>query len=127
MCADDLRPSNNDVYLIFLNQFVVAQDIAGAIAEYDPRGSAYIVTSLSEAMEVVTRARQIRVAFLAQDPKTFAGSELAVAIAARGGRAVLIGEAAEMAAPDARWSVLQRPFLTDAVLAQLQSVVSWQR
>jgi hypothetical protein len=59
------------------------------------------------------------VAFVAESPRAHLDSELARGIAARGGRVVLIGEAAEAEGAALGFPVLARPFSTEDILAHL--------
>ena len=103
-------------YLVVLRHVLVAQDLAQAIAEWDPAAGAQ-----GRLLLALDGVEALAVAFVAEPPERFRTSRLAGAIAARGGRAVLMGEAAE-AAPDG-YPVLARPFATadvHALLARLR-------
>ena len=104
-------------YLIVLRHVVVAQDIALTLADHDPGARVLHATQAAEALLLLDGTPTLRVAFVAEAPAAFAGSALEAAIVARGGRPVLIGEAAE--ADGWGFAVLHRPFTTAAVLAHL--------
>lgn len=112
-------------YLVVLRHVLVAQDLAQAIAEWDPaagaQGRLLLARDAAEGLGLLDGVEALAVAFVAEPPERFRTSRLAGAIAARGGRAVLMGEAAE-AAPDG-YPVLARPFATadvHALLARLR-------
>lgn len=111
-------PSGGGAYLIVLRHVVVAQDIALTLADHDPGALVILAGTTAEALLLLDGVQRLRVAFVAEAPRTFAGSALGAAIAARGGRPVLIGEAAEADAMG--FAVLDRPFTTAGVLAQLE-------
>ncbi len=57
----------------------------------------------------------MRGAFLDVTPEAYAASRIAAILTAAGLRAVLLGDAAEAAGPDATFAVLERPFSTEDV------------
>ena len=107
-------------HLVVLRHVVVAQDIALTLADADAGASVILVASPSEALAALDRVEAVGVAFVAEAPRRFAGSPLAREVAARGGRAVLIGEDAEAEGAALGFKVLVRPFTADAVLACLR-------
>lgn len=114
------RPEGGEgAYLIVLRHVVVAQDIALTLSDHDPGAPVLLATATTEALRLLEGAPCLRVAFVAEAPALFAGSSLEAAIAARGGRPVLIGEAAE--ADPMGFAVLLRPFTTAAVLVHLRA------
>jgi hypothetical protein len=108
-------------YLVVLRHVLVAQDIAQAIAEWDPAaavaGRVLVAREPMEALDRLDGVARLAVAFVAAPPAAFRGSVLAALIAARDGRVVLMGEEAELA-PDG-YPVLARPFRTGDVHALL--------
>ena len=106
--------SPRGAYLVVLRHVVVAQDIAGALHDHDPGAPVLHAVGAAEALRLLDGEPALRVAFVSEAPAAFAGSPLQAAIAVRGGRAVLIGEAAE--ADGMGFAVLARPFTTAAVL-----------
>jgi hypothetical protein len=106
-------------YLIVLRHVLVAQDIAMTIADRDPGASVVTVASPSEALPALAGVDRLSVAFVAEAPRVLRGSDLAQAIAARGGRVVLIGEAAEAEGTALGFPVLTRPFSTEDILEHL--------
>lgn len=102
-------------YLILVQPMLVAVDIGQAIADFVPRANVIIVQSATEAGEALKLAKNIHVAFLGLAPESDKGWHLAVAVRARGGRVVFIGDEAEDRGPGQDCMVLERPFGTDAV------------
>lgn len=111
----DGRPA----YLIALRHLVVAQDIGLTIADFDPGAQIVTAVSAAEALPALDGVERLAVAFVSEAPEAFGGSPLAQEIAARGGRAVLIGEAAEKEGAKLGFDVLARPFSTTDILAHL--------
>jgi hypothetical protein len=111
-------------YLIVLRHVVVAQDIAMTIADLDPKARIVIATSVTEALAGLGGVDRLAVAFVAEAPRSHRDSDLARAIAARGGRVVLIGEAAEAEGAELGFPVLTRPFSTEDILMHLAGVRS---
>jgi hypothetical protein len=106
-------------YLIVMQQVLVAQDIALTISDHDPGANVIIASTHAEAEAALVTVADLVLAFVADAPWQFMASSLGQAIMARGGRVVLLGEAAEEAGPTAQWGVLDQPFTTDAVLKHL--------
>ena len=113
--SGDDRPA----YLIVLRHVLVAQDIAMTIADRDPGAPVVTVASASEALPALAGLDRVAVAFVAEAPRALRGSDLGRAIEARGGRVVLIGEAAEAEGTALGFPVLARPFSTEDILAHL--------
>lgn len=107
------------VYLIVLREVVIAQDLSLTITDHDPEAVVLLATTSAEAEQMLAGVEALVLAFVVADPAVFASSGLARAIAARGGRAVLLGNEAEAHGPGEGWQVLDQPFNTDAVLAHL--------
>jgi hypothetical protein len=114
----NLRPTPA-AYVIVLRERVIAQDLAMTIAEYDAQAQVIVVGTAAEAVVALRPEPAVAVAFVAMAPETFMGSDLASAIAARGGRVILLGVEAELQGPMPGWQVLAQPFTTQAVLAHL--------
>ncbi len=106
-------------YLIVLRHVVVAQDIAMTIADRDPGAPVVTVASPAEAIPALDGVGRLAVAFISEAPRVLQDSDLAQAVAARGGRVVLIGEAAEAEGAALGFPVLARPFSTEDILAHL--------
>jgi len=106
-------------YLIVLRHTVVAQDIAMTIADRDPDARIVAVSSPADALPALDGVDRLTVAFVSEAPRAHRDSDLAQAIATRGGRVVLIGEAAEAEGEELGFPVLTRPFSTDDILAHL--------
>jgi len=106
-------------YLIVLRHVLVAQDIAMTIADADPGALVVTATSPAEALPALGTVRRLAVAFVSESPRNHGDSDLGRAISARGGRVVLIGEAAEAEGEALGFPVLTRPFSTGDILAHL--------
>ena len=120
---DPTRPHNpaSDVpiYLILMTEVFIAQDLALTIKEHEPTAIVMIAITAAQAVMMIDSHATLAVAFLCEQPTRFGSSELARAIAARGGHVVLLGEEAEMIGPTNGWDVLERPFSTETVMAHL--------
>lgn len=114
MCADVL-PAGKETFVVVLEDFVVARDLAQIAAEYSPGCDVVIATTPAEAIAALATVGRVSAAFVAADPATFDGSALQAALASRNGRVLLIGEAAEMAGRGADWVALVRPFTAATV------------
>lgn len=101
--------------LIALKHFVVAQDIALTIAEFDPTIHVILVTDPQSIM-LSSGVERLWLAFLGISPSRIDDDPLAQAVLARGGQLVLINDEAEEIGDSDRWWVLPRPFTTEAVL-----------
>jgi hypothetical protein len=98
---------------------VVAQDIALTIADMDPKARIVTAASEAEALPRLSEVERLAVAFVAQAPRAYEDSALARAVAARGGRVVLMGEEAEGEGEALGYAVLVRPFSTGSILSHL--------
>lgn len=106
-------------YLIVLRHVLVAQDMALTIAEVDPGARVLLAGGVAEGLAMVEGVGRIAVAFVRETPEGFAGSELARAVADRGGRAVLMGEEAEEHGEADGFAVLARPFSSGSLMHHL--------
>lgn len=115
-------------YLIVVQPALVARDIALTIADYAPCARIITAQTLLAAVRAVNPVRSIAAAFLSMDPEHAETFALCDAVRKRGGRVILIGDTAERRAQEmARaWSVLIRPFSTEAVIASLAEAATWQ-
>lgn len=111
--------SRSSAYLVVIREVIVANDIAQTIAHHEPGAHVIIAATHAQAVTALGPVATLAIAFISERPAQFAQSGLCTAIAARGGRVVLLGEDAEVTGPNADWSVLYQPFTTDAVIAKL--------
>lgn len=110
---------DNPAFLIVLRHVVVAQDIAMTIADLHPGARIVTAASTAEALPALRDVGRLAVAFVAEAPRAHRDSDLAREIARRGGRVVLIGEAAEAEGTALGFPVLARPFSTGDILVHL--------
>lgn len=104
------------IYVIVLGQVVVAQDIAQAIAEYDPDATVITTPRREDAVAAVAALRgKLVLGVMNTPPRLLHDDVLAQATLARGGRIVLIHDEAEVEGEADGYWVLQRPFTTEAV------------
>jgi hypothetical protein len=108
-------------YVVVLKDYLVLQDSADTIAEHDPGARIVATSTAMDAVKALGGVLDVVVAFVEASPKEFAGSELARAIAARSGRVVLLGQAAEESSGQTDWPILSRPFRFVDVLYHLGS------
>lgn len=111
-------------HLVMLRHVVVAQDIALTLGDADAEAAIIMAGTSGEALAALEPVDVVGLAFVADDPRVFAQSPLALAIAERGGTAVLIGQAAEAEGEALGYPVLARPFTSDAVTALLRRLAS---
>lgn len=114
-------------YLVVVNEYLIAQDIALTINDHDPGAKAIIAATAPQALAALSEVPRVVVAFIAEPPNHFARSALAKAIAERGGRVVLLGEEAEELGPIAEWDVLYVPFTTATLIESLTRRQGYQR
>jgi hypothetical protein len=115
IAMDDERAA----YLIVLRHVLVAEDIADALRERDPDAMVLRARTAPDALELLGAVGRLRAAVLAVAPRDYLGSALSRAVAERGGRPILMGEAAEAEGEMLGFCVLARPFTSDALLALL--------
>ena len=106
-------------YLILLHPELVARDVALTISDQVPTANVIMARSPESAAQALDAVTTVAVAFLAMEPDAYVKSQLAEAIRARGGRAVLISDAAEAVGQGPDWIALARPFTTECVVAVL--------
>lgn len=106
------------VYLVMEPQALVAEDLAGAIAEVDPQAIVLRAGSADEAVRALAPHGAIAVAILHCGPDGIAATPLGQALAARGAALVFTGDAAEAAASEGV-RILLRPFSDEAVAVLL--------
>lgn len=114
--------STRPCYLVLVRPALVALDIGLTLSDEAPTARIITVQTTQEASAALMSVTSLAAAFLSVSPTTSAYGELLGSIRARGGRIILIDHAAEAAeaaglSPD--WSVLERPFTSDDVLACL--------
>ncbi len=124
MCAKDLHAPWGAHYLIVLRECVVLQDISDTIVEFDPGAMVISVTAPEEALAAIAEVERLAVVFVEAAPHAFVKTDLAAAIASRGGRIVFLGDAAEDGSDAGRWIVLRRPFSSETVLGHLAALTS---
>ena len=124
MCRDEVKRPPHGAYLVVLDDYLVAQDLAESIAYHDPAAEVIVRHTVAEAVAAMDSVETIEVAFVGEAPARYAGSQLAQMIRSKSGRVVLLGDEAETAGEAAGWSVLHRPFSLSLVLAYLAKAVS---
>ena len=107
-------------YLILVQPPLVSMDIALTLADYSPGAKIITARTAREAQQAVSCQHSLVAAFLGMGPMAYANGDLAPVIRALGAEVILIGEDAEDAGPGPEWSVLERPFTSDGVIAALE-------
>ncbi len=108
------------LYLVVMNEIVVAEDLRGAILEYDPGAVVVIEASLAAAEAALLRSDlPLRGAFVAASPAELVESQVGAVMCAGVRSVVLLGDAAEQEGPGEGYVVLVRPFSTSDVHALL--------
>jgi len=108
-----------DTYLVVMREVLVAQDLCLTICDFDPAARVIIASGLEAAIAELANVPSLAVAFVEERHTPVAASDLAAAIARRGGRVVVLGEQAGAQAPARDWDILQKPFVTEQVLSLL--------
>lgn len=104
------------IYVIVLGQVVVAQDIAQAIAEFDPDATVITTPRREDAVAAVAALKgRLMLGFMNTPPRLLPEDALAQTTRERGGRVVLIHDEADTAGEADDYWVLQRPFTSEAV------------
>lgn len=111
------------LYLVVLNQPLVAQDMVLTLADHDPQAEIALFETPEAALERVGSMGAVEVAFIAADPEDAAATALLAALADRAARIVLMGDRAEEKAASLPWTVLHRPFTSADVISLLASQV----
>jgi hypothetical protein len=107
-------------YLILMDAGVIACDLTQIVLFYDPQATVTLVQTIAAAVAHLDGSASLTTAILWIGPGAAVGSGLADAIRARGGRLHLIGDDAETADAETRWSVILRPFSTESIIAVLE-------
>lgn len=111
------------IYLIASRNYLVTCDICDAISDYDPAAEISVQRGHERALTSITPLRRIAVAFVEAGSEQVTRLKIDQAVQGRGGRLVLMGNAAEDEldghSPRLRWPVLARPVSTRMILAQL--------
>ncbi len=111
-------------YLIVVQPELVARDIAMTVADYVPGATIILAPTAAAGVRELAAVDAVDVAFLGMDPDTFAHSDLGRAIRAKGGRAILLSDAADALGKGPHWTALIRPFTTECVIDALDG--PWQ-
>ena len=104
-------------YLILSADPLVALDLVLTVREFDPGARVLVASSGAEAAALLSAEARIAVALLDLGPE--AAASLAAEVGARGGRSVLFGADAELAAAAWPGEVLGVPFTSERVIALL--------
>lgn len=121
MCPKDINAPSDATYLIVLHDYVVMQDIAGTIRDYDNSARIIARTDWASALAETKTVQSLEMAFVEAAPADFRRSLLFAAITARQGRIVYFGPDAEDSSDVAGSQILYRPFSSEMVLACLMA------
>jgi hypothetical protein len=106
-------------YLLLMDAGVIACDLTQIILSHDPDATVTFVRTAEAARKHVDNVAALEGAILSLGPAKVAASGLDTAIRAKGGRLHLIGDEADAWPDRAGWSVIDRPFSTESLLAVL--------
>jgi hypothetical protein len=101
---------------------LLAQDLAGILDEIWPGANVIVTDSPGAALRAIEDVPRVDVSFVNASPYRFADSELAVGLAARGSRIILMGDEAEAASRRGACVALAAPFSTGEVSRALEQV-----
>jgi hypothetical protein len=108
------------VYLVVMREMVIAEDLRGAIGEWDRTALVEIVPDLASADAALAGlGGSLKGAFVMASPQAYGASALAAQMGRLGRLAVLLGEEAEREGGGETYVVLTRPFATSDVLRLL--------
>ncbi len=110
------------VYVVGLSDRVVAMDVAETIELHDRTAQIVFASTPDDLDATLNDLDQIEMAIVEWTSSEAERTRLATAVTARGGRLVLVGDAAGHATTQERaqrWRVLMRPFVTEDILAAL--------
>jgi hypothetical protein len=128
MDKTDGRPPSlreGGLYLVVMEEMIVAEDLRGAIFEWDPAAEVAIAGTLADAQLIVLEPDQHLVgAFVMVSPRDYLTSWLYPILDASGKHAILLGDDAEIAGAGPHFQVLYGPFSTADVHAQLSRFAS---
>jgi hypothetical protein len=115
------RTADTGTYLVVLREIIVGQDIAMTIQDHNPDARVIIAATLAEAVAAVEGVDAVAVAFVHAPSAEVARSPLAEAVAARGGRIVLMGHEIGRDPKATVLPVLAFPFVSSDILALLDA------
>ncbi|WP_347311419.1 hypothetical protein [Defluviimonas sp. SAOS-178_SWC] len=120
--AGECKDAN--AYLVAVRDFVVSQDLADTVREFDPGAMIVTARTCRETLNAIKTCDRLALAFVEAGPDRILRARLDVTIRERHGRLVLLGDDAEDewetgGAPGRIWPVLMRPFSSQAVTALL--------
>lgn len=115
-----------NVYLVAVRDFVVSQDLADTVRDFDPGATILSARNCREALTAIRSGDPLALAFVEAGPDRVARARLDIAIRDRGGRLVLLGDDAEDAweigsRAGRVWPVLMRPFSSQVVTTLLMA------
>lgn len=118
---DDLSQSR-ETYLIAVKSFVILQDLADTVREFDRAAHILGCGHVEELPERLALTERVAIVFAEAGPRDVAALCLDEAVRMRGGRLVLLGDDAEDEwdagpASTRRWPTLLRPFNSQSVLS----------
>lgn len=115
-------PNAELLYLLLVENPIVAIDIAETIREHRPGAAILVAEDLAEAARLIADHGPVEMAVFECSPPELAVSGLGRAIEAGGGRVVLIGDRAEESPPEegvSGWRLLLRPFVSEDIATLL--------
>ncbi|KIC30607.1 MULTISPECIES: hypothetical protein [unclassified Leisingera] len=111
------------IYLVVSRNYLITCDICDTISDFDPVAEISVQEGHEHALVTITPLRRIAVAFVEAGSEQVTKLKIDQAVQGRGGRLVLMGNAAEDEldghSPRLRWPVLARPVSTRMILKQL--------
>ncbi|MCB2116983.1 MAG: hypothetical protein KDE00_11965 [Rhodobacteraceae bacterium] len=114
------RGQSRDTYVIAVRDYVVLADLCDTIRDLDPRAVVLSTADPGEVPNLVQQEAHLSAVLIEAGPSEVCGTLLNMAVRARGGRLILLGDDAEEAWEAARlvsapWPTLLRPFTADIV------------
>lgn len=107
--------SGAEVFLIVVNDVLIAEDLAQAIAEVVPHADIIVTPALGLAQAAIAGRGRVVMACVQDDPALLAGSALAAVLGVQGARLVFLGDCDAAQAALSGGEALQYPFSTQDV------------
>ena len=119
MCADG-APVEAGVNIVMVRDVIVAEDLVLTLSDMFPHFDAVSVANLTSLAEVLEPIHRIGVAVLEMSPADFRAGTLLSVLKTKGARILLLWTT-DGDAPDADFSLLEKPFTTEALVALLRT------
>lgn len=118
MCADG-SPVEAGVNIVMVRDVIVAEDLLLTLSDLFPQFDVVSVPDLSQLRAALEPIHRIGVAVLEMSPADFRAGPFLAALKEKGARVLLLWTT-DGTAPDAEFSLLEKPFTTEALITLLR-------